>query len=67
MDAETRRDGKPEATIPKIVEGKLGGWFKRVPGGVLLDQPFAKDDSQTVAQTLGSARIVRYAQVVIGG
>ena len=67
LDAETRRDGKPEATIPKIVEGKLGGWFKRVPGGVLLDQPFAKDDSQTVAQTLGSARIVRYAQVVIGG
>jgi elongation factor Ts len=67
LEAETRRDGKPEAQVPKIVEGKLGGWFKRVPGGVLLEQPFAKDDSKTVAQTLGDARIVRYAQVVIGG
>ena len=67
LDAETRRDGKPEAQVPKIVDGKLGGWFKRVPGGVLLEQPFAKDDSKTVAQTLGDARIVRYAQVVIGG
>jgi elongation factor Ts len=67
LDAETRRDGKPEAQVPKIVDGKLGGWFKRVPGGVLLEQPFAKDESKTVAQTLGDARIVRYAQVVIGG
>jgi elongation factor Ts len=67
LEAETRRDGKPEAQVPKIVDGKLGGWFKRVPGGVLLEQPFAKDDSKTVAQTLGDARIVRYAQVVIGG
>jgi elongation factor Ts len=67
LEAETRRDGKPEAQVPKIVDGKLGGWFKRVPGGVLLEQPFAKDDSKTVAQTLGEARIVRYAQVVIGG
>jgi len=67
LDAETRRDGKPEAQVPKIVDDKLGGWFKRVPGGVLLEQPFAKDDSKTVAQTLGDARIVRYAQVVIGG
>jgi elongation factor Ts len=67
LEAETRRDGKPEAQVPKIVDGKLGGWFKRVPGGVLLEQPFAKDDSKTVAQTLGDARIVRFAQVVIGG
>jgi elongation factor Ts len=67
LEAETRRDGKPEAQVPKIVDGKLGGWFKRVPGGVLLEQPFAKDDSKTVLQTLGDARIVRYAQVVIGG
>jgi elongation factor Ts len=67
LEAETRRDGKPEAQVPKIVDGKLGGWFKRVPGGVLLEQPFAKDDSKTVAKTLGDARIVRYAQVVIGG
>jgi len=65
-EAETRNDGKPEAAIPKIVEGKLNGWFKRVPGGVLLDQPYAKDDKQTVAQVLGGATVVRFAQVTIG-
>jgi elongation factor Ts len=64
---QTRLDGKPEAALPKIVEGKLVGWFKRVPGGVLLDQPFAKDDKQSVTQVLGGAKIVRFAQAVIGG
>jgi translation elongation factor EF-Ts len=34
---------------------------------VLLEQPYAKDDSQTVSQVLGTAHIVRFAQVVIGG
>lgn len=67
VEAEVRREGKPEAALPKIIEGKLSGWFKRTPGGVLLEQPYAKDDHQTVAQVLGSAKIVRFAQVVIGG
>lgn len=67
LETATRNEGKPDAAVPKIVEGKLGGWFKRVPGGALLEQPYAKDDSQTVSQVLGQARIVRFAQVVIGG
>lgn len=67
VENEVRREGKPEAAVPKIVEGKLNGWFKRAPGGVLLEQPYAKDDHQSVAQVLGSAQIVRFAQVVIGG
>jgi elongation factor Ts len=67
LEAETRNEGKPEAAWPKIVEGKLNGWFKRVPGGVLLEQPYAKDDKQSVQQVLGGASIVRFAQVVIGG
>jgi elongation factor Ts len=66
LEAETRNQAKPEAAIPKIVDGKLNGWFKRVPGGVLLEQPYAKDDKQTVRQMLGSAAIVRFAQVLIG-
>jgi elongation factor Ts len=49
------------------VEGKLGGWFKRVPGGVLLEQPYARDEKQTVQQFLGGASIVRFAQVIVGG
>jgi len=67
LETATRLEGKPDAQLPKIVEGKLGGWFKRVPGGVLLEQPYAKDESQTVAKVLGQAKIVRFAQVVIGG
>ncbi|MBD5788188.1 elongation factor Ts [Cellulosimicrobium terreum] len=45
----SRNEGKPEAAMAKIVEGRLGGYFKSV---VLLDQPLAKDPKQSVAQTL---------------
>lgn len=45
----SRNEGKPEAALPKIIEGRLGGFFKDV---VLLDQPLAKDPKKTVAQTL---------------
>jgi elongation factor Ts len=37
-----------------------------VPGGVLLEQPYAKDDKRSVKQVLGDAQVVRFAQVVIG-
>jgi elongation factor Ts len=67
LEAETRNEGKPEAALPKIIEGKINGWYKRVPGGVLLDQPYAKDDKQSVAQVLGGATIVRFAQALIDG
>lgn len=45
----SRNEGKPEAALPKIVEGRLNGFFKDV---VLVDQPLAKDPKKTVAQTL---------------
>jgi elongation factor Ts len=35
--------GKPEAMIDKILPGKLDRFFKEVPGGCLLEQPFYKD------------------------
>jgi elongation factor Ts len=63
LETITRNEGKPEQAIPKIVEGRLGGFFKTV---ALLDQPYAKDDKQSVGQLLGVARIVRFAQVEIG-
>ncbi len=66
LEAQTRNEGKPEAAIPKIVEGKINGWYKRVPGGVLLDQPYAKDDKLSVTQFLGGVGVVRFAQAVIG-
>ena len=66
LEAQTRNEGKPEQALPKIVEGKLGGWFKRVPGGAMLEQPYARDDKVTVAAHLGGAEVVRFAQVEIG-
>jgi translation elongation factor EF-Ts len=33
---------------------------------VLVEQPYARDDKQTIAQLLGSAKVVRFAQVEIG-
>jgi elongation factor Ts len=63
LEAMTRNEGKPEAALPKIVDGRLQGFFKTI---VLLDQPYAKDDKQTIAQLIGDATVVAFAQVEIG-
>jgi elongation factor Ts len=63
LETLSRNEGKPEAALPKIVEGRVNGFFKDV---ALLEQPYAKDDSQSITQFIGSANIVRYAQVEIG-
>jgi elongation factor Ts len=64
LEAQARNTGKPEAALPKIVDGMLNGWYKE---RVLLEQPFAKNDKQSVEQVLGGGDIVRFAQVVVGG
>jgi len=63
LETITRNEGKPEQAIDKIVEGRLGGFFKDV---CLLEQPYAKDDKQSVSQFIGSASIAGFAQVEIG-
>jgi elongation factor Ts len=63
LEQISRNEGKPEAALPKIVEGRLNGWFKE---RVLLDQSYVRDEKQTITGMLGSARIVAFAQVVIG-
>jgi elongation factor Ts len=62
----TKAEGKPETAWPKIIEGRLNGWYKE---RVLLEQPFVRDEKQTIAQVAasGEAEIVRYAQLFIGG
>ncbi len=60
----SRNEGKPEAALPKIIEGRLNGWFKE---RVLLEQSYVKDEKQTITQLLGNATITAFAQVVIGG
>jgi elongation factor Ts len=44
-----RNEGKPEAALTKIVEGRLVGYFKE---NVLVDQAFARDPKKTVGQVL---------------
>ena len=46
LESITQAEGKPEAALDKIVEGRLSGWFKE---RVLLEQGFVKDEKTTVA------------------
>lgn len=50
----SRNEGKPEAALPKIVEGRLGAFFKQV---ALLEQDYAKDNKLSVAKVLEDAGI----------
>jgi elongation factor Ts len=47
--ATAKEEGKPEGALPKIVEGRLNGFFKE---NVLLEQAYAKDAKKTVAKVL---------------
>ena len=47
-----KAEGKPEKALPKIVEGRLTGFFK---DSVLIDQPFVKDSKKTVKDVLDEA------------
>jgi translation elongation factor EF-Ts len=49
-----KAEGKPEAALSKIVEGRVTGFYK---GEVLVDQAFAKDSKKTVAQVLEEAGV----------
>jgi elongation factor Ts len=48
-EATAREEGKPEAAMPKIIEGRVNGFFKE---NCLLEQAFAKDAKKTVAAIL---------------
>jgi elongation factor Ts len=47
-----RNEGKPEAALAKIVEGRVNGFFKE---NVLLEQDFAKDNKFSVAKIAENA------------
>ena len=48
----SRQEGKPEAALPKIVEGRLGAFFKQV---ALLDQEYARDNKLSIQQVVDQA------------
>jgi elongation factor Ts len=51
-EATARDEGKPEAALPKIVEGRVNGFFKET---CLFDQDFAKDNKQSVGKVAEAA------------
>ena len=67
LEELTRNEGKPEQAVPKIVEGRLNGFFKDV---VLVEQPFVRDPKTTVGKLLGAvggdAVVRRFTRVKIG-
>ena len=58
-------EGKPEAALPKIVEGRVQGFFKE---NVLVEQPYAKDSKKTVGKVLSEAGVtpVAFARFRVG-
>jgi len=60
-----KNEGKPEAALPKIIEGRLTGFFKEI---ALLDQPYAKDSKQSVAKVLQDSglTVTGYARTKVG-
>jgi elongation factor Ts len=61
----SRNEGKPEQALPKIVEGRLGGFFKDV---VLLEQPSVSDGKKTVKALLDEAgvTVTRFVRFEVG-
>ena len=64
-EATAREEGKPEQALPKIVEGRVNGFFKDV---VLLEQPSVQDSKKTVKAVLDEAGVTvkRFARFEVG-
>lgn len=60
--AKAREDGKPEAVLPKIVEGYLK---KFKDEAVLLRQPYIRDESITIQQLLDQTVVALHENIVI--
>jgi elongation factor Ts len=65
VEETTRAEGKPEAALPKIIEGRLTGFFKEI---ALLEQGYAKDPKLSVAKVAEAAGITieGFARVKVG-
>jgi elongation factor Ts len=65
-EATAREEGKPEGALPRIVEGRVNGFFK---DRVLLEQSSVQDSKKTVKAyaTEHGATITGFARLEIGG
>lgn len=61
----SRGEGKPEAALPKIVEGRIGAYFKQV---ALLEQDYAKDNKLSIEKVLADAglTVTGFARFKVG-
>jgi len=58
---QLKKEGKPEAMIEKILEGKLNKYFEEI---CLVDQEYIKDDKKRVRDILGEVKVegfIRYS------
>ncbi len=60
-----KEEGKPEQALPKIVEGRVNGFYKDV---VLLDQPTVSDNKKAFKALLDEAgvTVTRFARFEVG-
>lgn len=60
-----REEGKPEQALPKIIEGRVNGFFK---DACLLDQPWVRDNKKTIRALLDErgVKIKRFARFKVG-
>ena len=65
LEKKTLEEGKPEAAVAKIVEGRLGGFFKEI---VLLEQESVTEAKKSVKQVLDEAgtTVKRFARFEVG-
>jgi elongation factor Ts len=64
-EATAREEGKPEQALPKIVEGRLTGFYK---DNVLLDQAYVRDNKKSVQAVLDEAgvKITKFVRFAVG-
>jgi elongation factor Ts len=55
--AQLLKEGKPEAMVEKIVEGKMGKYYSEV---CLVEQEFIKDDKKKVKDILGGVNVLKF-------
>ncbi len=67
FETMSRNEGKPEQALPKIIEGRLSGFFK---DNVLLEQGFVREPKVSVASLLSQvgpdARVARFVRIKVG-
>jgi elongation factor Ts len=65
LEEKTRAEGKPEAALPKIIEGRLNAFFA---DNVLLEQESVRESGKTVKAVLDAAgvTVTKFAHFEVG-